>query len=256
MYQLIDSHCHLDFEQFDEDREVLIDGLLAKDVTDVIVPGVHQGNWQRVLDLAAKYEHIHPALGIHPCFMAKSKHSHIDDLAAMVEQHKDKLVAIGECGLDFSLEDIEPQRFYFAEQIKLAQEHKLPLIIHHRNSNDIVLAFLRKYKPEAGGVIHAFSGSEQQARQYIDLGFKLGLGGTITYPRAQKTREVVTKVPLESLILETDAPDMPIYGRQGKRNSPQYLGEIFTVLTLLRDEPAVEMAAQLRLNTQQLFNLG
>ena len=265
--ELIDSHCHLDFAEFDEDRDTLIDGLLARGVSSGIVPAVKPGNWQTVLDLTAKHDNLYPALGIHPCFLdgtgaesevVKSgvvKRSHIDDLAALIEQNP-QVIAVGECGLDFTLDNVDEQRYYFTAQIKLAQQFKLPLIIHHRKCHDIILAFLRKFKPQQGGVIHAFSGSYQQAQQYIDLGFKLGIGGTITYSRAIKTREVVCKVPLESLILETDAPDMPIYGRQGERNSPAYLGEVFTVLTLLRDEPAVEIEKQLLANTRTLFSLA
>jgi TatD DNase family protein len=283
--ELIDSHCHLDFAEFAEDRDTLIDGLRARGVASVIVPAVKPGNWQRVLDLTAKHKNLYPALGIHPCFLEGAsadsgvvkgadsgvvkgadsgvvkgaysgvvKRQDIDDLAALIEQNP-QVVAVGECGLDFTLDNVDEQRYYFTAQIKLAQQFKLPLVIHHRKCHDIILAFLRKFKPQQGGVIHAFSGSYQQAQQYIDLGFKLGIGGTITYPRAVKTREVVCKVPLESLILETDAPDMPIYGRQGKRNSPEYLGEIFTVLTLLRDEPAIEMEKQLLANTRALFSL-
>lgn len=258
---LIDSHCHLDFADFDQDRQTLIDGLFSKNVSKAIVPSVNVGNWQAVLKLAQKFSQIHPALGIHPCFLDNAQHSDIDDLALLIEQHlkpqpdQAKVVAIGECGLDFTLDNVDQQRFYFTEQIKLAEQFKLPLIIHHRKSNDIVLAFLRKFKPQYGGVIHAFSGSMQQAEQYIDLGFKLGIGGTITYDRAQKTRDVVRQVPLTSLVIETDAPDMPIFGRQGSRNSPEFLGEIFTVLTLLREESATEIEQQLQRNTEQLFGL-
>jgi TatD DNase family protein len=258
---LIDSHCHLDFDIFDEDRDKLIKGLGNRGISSVVVPAIGRENWQKVLDLATRFSTVYPALGIHPCFLAKAEKSHIDDLAALIELHnqpnsgKVRVVAVGECGLDFSLDNVDLQRHYFTEQIALANQFKLPLIIHHRKSHDIVLAFLRKYKPQKGGIIHAFSGSYQQAQQYIDLGFKLGIGGTITYSRAEKTRDVVSKVPLDSLVLETDAPDMPIYGRQGERNSPEYIGEVFTVLTLLRDEPAAEIEKALLRTTKSMFDL-
>ena len=253
--QLIDTHCHLDFEQFDNDRESLIANLATKEVSDVIVPAVHQGNWQSVLDLCAAHDNLHAALGIHPCFMHKAEPKDIDALSELALNQRANIVAIGECGLDFSLETVEQQRHYFTAQIKLACELDLPLIIHHRNSHDIIWAFLRKYKPARGGVIHAFSGSLQQAERYIDLGFKLGVGGTITYSRAQKTRDVISGVPVECLMLETDAPDMPIFGRQGERNSPEYLKEIFAVLCLLRDQNGAELANQLRINTRDLFKI-
>ena len=252
---LIDSHCHLDFEPFDIDRESLIANLATKGVSDVVVPAVHKGNWQRVIDLCGAHENLHAALGIHPCFMHKAERKDCDELALMAQQYREQIVAIGECGLDFSLDTLEQQRHYFTFQIKLACELDLPLIIHHRNSHDIIWAFLRKFKPPKGGVIHAFSGSLQQAERYIDLGFKLGVGGTITYSRAQKTREVMAKVPVESLLLETDAPDMPIFGRQGERNSPYYLKEVFAVLCLLREQAGDELAKQLAQNTRQLFAL-
>lgn len=250
---LVDTHCHIDFEQFETDRAQVIANLLANNVEGMIVPAVHRGNWQSVLDLCTEHSQLHAALGIHPCFMHKSKPQDCEALAKIATEHRDNLVAVGECGLDFSLDTVEQQRHYFTYQIKLACELNLPLIIHHRNSHDIIWAFLRKFKPPKGGVIHAFSGSLQQAERYIDLGFKLGVGGTITYSRAQKTRDVIAQVPSESLVLETDAPDMPIFGRQGERNSPEYLKEIFAVLCLLRDENGAELAMQLRANTRALF---
>jgi TatD DNase family protein len=259
--QLIDTHCHLDFECFDQDRDVLINGLPACGVKAAIVPAVGKQNWQKVVELADRFEHIYPALGIHPCFLEGAELSHIEDLSNMLQKHNApgadlaRIVAIGECGLDFSLDNVDTQRHYFAGQITLAKQFKLPLIIHHRKSNDIVLAYLRKYKPEYGGIVHAFSGSYQQAKQYIDLGFKLGVGGTITYGRAEKTREVISRVPLDSLVLETDAPDMPIFGRQGERNSPAYLGEIFSVLRLLREESEQEIEQQLLSTSKTIFKL-
>lgn len=253
--ELIDTHCHLDFAAFDEDRDTLIDALPTRGVSSVIVPAVSHENWQRVLDLAARHASVFAALGIHPMFLDTAEKSHIDDLTKLLEKHRDEVVAIGECGLDMSLDNIDVQRFYFTEQLKLAQQFDLPVIIHHRKSHHLILPFVKKYLPAKGGVIHAFSGSIEQAKQYIDLGFKLGVGGTITYDRAKKTRETIAEVPLESLVLETDAPDMPIHGRQGKRNSPEYLGEIFTVLTLLREVPGNEIERQLRENSRALFGL-
>ena len=253
--QLIDTHCHLDFAAFDDDRKTLIDALPTRGVVGVVNPAVSFENWQRVLDLAKAHESIYPALGIHPMFLDNAEKSHIDDLKGLLEKHREDVVAVGECGLDLSLENIDVQRFYFTEQLKLAQEFELPVIIHHRKSHHLLIPFIKKYTPQKGGVIHAFSGSYEQAMHYVELGFKLGIGGTITYDRAQKTRDTISRVPLEALVLETDAPDMPIHGRQGKRNSPEYLGEIYTVLTLLRDEPGNEIEAQLLKNSNELFGL-
>lgn len=255
MYKLIDTHVHLDFAAFDEDREQLLEALPTKGVVKLINPAVSHENWQRVLDLADTAECVHPALGIHPMFLDTAQKSHIDDLKALLQAHRDKVVAVGECGLDMTQDNIDDQRFYFTEQLKLAQEFDLPVIVHHRKSHHLTVPFLKKYRPAKGGVIHAFSGSYEQAMQYIDLGFKLGIGGTITYDRAEKTRDTLTRVPVESLVLETDAPDMPIHGRQGKRNSPAYLSEIFIVLSLLTEISGPELEQQLMTNSTQLFGL-
>jgi TatD DNase family protein len=257
--KLIDTHCHLDFADFDADRSALLAAMAAKGVIAAIVPGVSANHWQNVLALAAAHPNIYPALGIHPCFIDQSQPDDLNRLEALIDKQQKKLVAIGECGLDFVVAQTDEQRqlqlVYFNAQLVLAKQFKLPVIIHHRKSHDIILRQLRAHKLPKGGVVHAFSGSYQQAKQYLDLGFKLGVGGTVTYERAIKTRDVIAKVPLAGLVLETDAPDMPIYGRQGARNSPEFINEIFTVLTQLRDEPASDIEAQLLNNTREVFGL-
>src|SRR5690606_10932943 len=147
-------------------------------------------------------------------------------------------VALGECGLDKLKEvNLEQQQRLFAMQVELASELELPLIIHCCKAHNEVIALLRRHRLPAGGVIHAFSGSTQIAETYVELGFRLGIGGTITYERARKTRQAVANVPLTALLLESDAPDMPLCGRQGERNSPQYLPDIAQVLAQLRGQP-------------------
>ncbi len=254
--KLFDTHCHLDFAAFDEDRNILLDVLDVKGVERLVIPAIGQENWQRVLDLAASRDSLFPALGIHPMFLEDVEVSALQQLSELVTKHREKVVAIGECGLDMSLENLDRQRVFFSEQLKLAEQVKLPVIVHHRKSHHLILPFLKKYRPSKGGVIHAFSGSYEQAMQYIDLGFKLGVGGTITYDRAQKTREAICKVPASALVLETDAPDMPIHGRQGMRNSPEYLGEIFAVLSLMTEIPGNELQAILWQNSCELFGLS
>ena len=253
MIELIDTHCHLDFAQFDEDRDALLAELPTKGVSAIVNPSVNAQNWQRVIELAAKHDNIHAALGLHPCFLDEAKPADLRTLSQLVETHKP--VAIGECGLDFTLDNHDVQHYFFTAQLTLAKQHDLPVLLHHRKSHDIILKALRQYKLPKGGIIHAFSGSHQQAMQYVDLGFKLGIGGTITYDRAEKTREAISNVPLEALVLETDAPDMPIYGRQGSRNSPIYIGEIFTVLGMLLEVDQPTLAAQLRENTRSVLGV-
>ena len=258
--KFIDTHCHLDFSCFDADRAALISRLINKGIVAAVVPGVSADNWSAVLDLAANHAMIYPALGIHPCFLEQTQKPDLDQLAVLIETNRNNIVAVGECGLDFVVagndEQRERQHYFFEAQLSLAKQFELPVILHQRKSHDLILRALRKSRLPQGGVIHAFSGSYQQAMQYIELGFKLGIGGTITYDRAMKTREVISKVPLDALVLETDAPDMPIYGRQGERNSPEYIGEVFAVLTLLRNESPSEIEQQLLATSVALFTLN
>src|SRR5690606_18969581 len=163
-------------------------------------------------------------------------------------------VAPGECGLDKLKEvNLEQQQRLFAMQVELASELELPLIIHCCKAHNEVIALLRRHRLPAGGVIHAFSGSTQIAETYVELGFRLGIGGTITYERARKTRQAVANVPLTALLLESDAPDIPLCGRQGERNSPQYLPDIAQVLAQLRGPPLEEMMLQTSDNSRRLF---
>lgn len=199
------------------------------------------------------------ALGLHPCFLSQHQEADIDRLDELLGQPIQHIVAVGETGLDFydtHLTDNQRSLQYslFTQQVQLAKKHQLPLIIHARKSHDQVLKALRQYKPEAGGIIHAYSGSEQQAKQYIQLGFKLGVGGVITYPRAAKTRHLSATLPINSIVLETDAPDMPLHGFQGLRNSPEQLLPIAECLAKLRNIEVKEVAEHTTVNCQKLFS--
>ena len=218
---LIDTHCHIDLDDFDKDREQIISTCYTDGISPIIAPGVIQNDWNNLLDLAEKYSIIKPAIGLHPLYIDQHQQNHINLLEQTVRANK-SIIAIGEIGLDLYGEhpDIETQQWYFAEQVKIAKTHGLPLIIHARKSHDLILKTIRQLHFEEGGVIHAFSGSLQQAQAFIDLGFKLGFGGTITYERAKKTRAVLQQIPLENIVLETDAPFMPPYKKQGIRNTP------------------------------------
>ncbi|HYD33299.1 MAG TPA: TatD family hydrolase, partial [Methylophilaceae bacterium] len=185
---LIDTHCHLDAPQFDHDREAAARAALEQGVEIIVVPGVERSNFELVFNLAEQYEHCTYALGIHPLFVGRAQD---EDLEVLEELVQEKLktdnppVAIGEIGLDFYIEgfDKERQEYYFTEQLKLARRYDLPVILHVRKSSDDVLKHLRRIKVK-GGIAHAFNGSRQQGNRFIDLGFKLGFGGAMTYGRA------------------------------------------------------------------------
>ncbi|GAC24978.1 TatD DNase family protein [Paraglaciecola mesophila KMM 241] len=235
---MIDSHCHLDFPAFDLDRDQVLLKCAQLGVNSIVIPGTQASMWPRQILLCESYSQLKFALGLHPYFLHNYRTEQLQLLDQQLSLHQGKVVAVGEIGLDFSLPTDEVlQERVFSEQLDLAHQHRLPVIVHHRQSHNALIRLLKKSTFCNGGIIHAFSGSLQEARAYIDLGFKLGIGGTITYPRAKKTRAVIAQVPLSSLVLETDAPDMPINSKQGERNSPSYLPLILDALQALRTEP-------------------
>ena len=220
-----------------------------------VVPSIGPANWDRVTQLGQNFPEVYAALGIHPCFLSQVNRLDLEKLSQLTENHRSDIVAIGEIGLDCMASiSLGWQKEVFEFQLKLAKRLDFPVIIHSRKMNDEVYALLKKHDIRRG-VIHGFSGSIQQAQRFSQLGFCLGVGGVITYERANKTRNAIASVPLSALLLETDSPDMPIYGRQGKRNSPEYLSEILEVLAKIRSESKEEVSSKLYQNTLQLFGL-
>lgn len=255
---LFDSHCHLDFPEFDSDRDDVLQSCWENGMTDICIPGTEAQYWPRLLNLVENQKtqiKLHPALGLHPYFLKSHQKTNIDELRNLLQQHRDKICAIGEIGLDYAVEGScrEEQYWYFTRQLEVAQEYNLPVILHARQSHDQVLKLLRQFKLKRGGIVHAYSGSEQQAHQYIELGFKLGMGGTITYDRAKKARQIASKMPLDALVLETDAPDMPLSGFQGQRNSPLQAIKVAQVLADLRQISASEIVSTTYRNAIELL---
>ncbi len=227
---LVDSHCHLDFSVFDDERSLILQKCKRQHISAIVIPGVCHKDWQRILRLCEHHRMLFPALGLHPCFMDEHHNKHLDSLAQLCAA--ESLTAIGEIGLDFLINKNseknmhrERQCLYFSEQLQIAGQNQLPVLIHARKSHAQVIQYL-KSSNIAGGIIHAFSGSYEQAKEYLKLGFKLGFGGAFTYPKATRLRSLVTKLPIDAWVLETDAPDMSPVQHHGERNSPQYLIEI------------------------------
>lgn len=252
---LIDSHCHLDFTVFDEDRDTLLQRARKSGVHAFVVPGVTAARFTHVLDLAKRTPDLFPALGLHPCFMPEHHAEHLQLLEQCLEAGK--VYAVGEIGLDLFIPaaDFNAQHQLFEAQVQLAKQFQLPVILHVRKAHDQVLALLRKVHFKQGGIVHAFSGSLQQAKQYMDMGFLLGVGGTVTYPRATKVRQWVAELPLNAFALETDAPDMPMFGRQGQVNSPEYLPQVLERVAELRGEGIDVIATQTTANVSRLLKL-
>lgn len=254
---MIDTHCHLDFPQFDSDREFVLTRCQLAGINKIIVPGTQASRWPTQISICKSSSSLSFALGIHPYYAGAAIADDLDKLDKLLNLHRTDTVAIGETGLDFHLpeESHQSQIDFFIEQIHLANKYRLPLILHHRKSHNETIRLLKQQHFVHSGVVHAFSGSLQEANSYIDMGFKLGAGGTITYARATKTRDTFKLVPLESIVLETDAPDMPMSGRQGQRNSPEYLGEVARHLAGIRGISVSEVVEQTNANSTQLFAL-
>jgi len=244
----IDTHCHLDAAEFAADRDAVAARSRDAGVDIIVVPAVERANFPAVLETCHRYPGCYPALGIHPMYVDRAEPDDLQALRAAVAEQRP--VAIGEIGLDFFVPDYdrEKQEFYFIEQLKIARDFDFPVLLHLRRAQDTVLKFLRRF-PVPGGIAHAFNGSRQQAEEFIKLGFKLGFGGAMTWPRALNLRQLAATLPLESIVLETDAPDMPPeFVGKGGRNSPEYLPRIAQVLADLRHAPLEEIAAACRAN--------
>ncbi len=214
-----------------------------------IIPAVEKDNFAAVLDCCKRYPGCYPALGIHPMYAGHAQADDLDVLRATLA--RENIVAIGEIGLDFFVPDYdqEAQEFYFSEQLKIARDAGLPVLLHIRRAQDQILKHLRRIRV-CGGIAHAFNGSRQQADEFIKLGFRLGFGGAMTYPRATRLRELAASLPLEAIVLETDAPDMaPAWIGKG-RNSSEHLPKIAQVLAELRGIPLEAVAAATSANAR------
>ncbi|MEB2012205.1 TatD family hydrolase [Xanthomonas campestris pv. campestris] len=252
--RLIDSHCHLDASEFDADRAAVIARAKAAGVMQQVVPAITAASWPGLREACALAPGLHPAYGLHPIFLDLHRPEHLELLAEWIA--RERPCAIGECGLDFFLDglDAQTQRHYFDGQLQLAKRFDLPLIVHARRAVEEVIA---RIKAVGGirGVVHSFAGSAEQAQQLWKLDFMIGLGGPVTYPRANRLRGLAAQMPLEHLLLETDAPDQPDAEIRGQRNEPARLRTVLDCIAQLRGEPAEAIAAQTSANARRLFGL-
>lgn len=251
---LIDSHSHLDAPEFDTDRAAVIARAQAAGVTTQVIPAIDAAGWPALRDLCAKQSGLHPAWGLHPLFLDRHRAGDLEALRQWLTN--DRPCAVGECGLDYWVDglDRDTQNDYFLAQLKLAREFDLPVIVHARKSLDEVTAALRRIGG-LRGVVHSFSGSQAQAEALWKLGFHLGIGGPVTYERAQRLRGIVATMPIEYLLLETDSPDQPLHGHQGQRNEPALLTAILATVAQLRNESPQAIASATTATARSLFTL-
>jgi TatD DNase family protein len=253
--RLIDSHCHMDVAEFAADLPEALERGRKSGVEAFVVPAIDYASWQGLLDLAIRHPEIKAAFGLHPMFLAEYRPEHLDALPDWLQEPQ--CVAVGECGLDFFVPGLDAamQEAVFIEHIKLAVRFEKPLIIHARKATERVIQLLKTHGP-ATGVIHSYSGSLEQARQLIAMGFYLGIAGPITYPRSRRIRAMIQELPLECLLLETDAPDQPLFGEQGRRNEPCFLPRVALAVADAKSLPVEHVARQTTQNALRLFNLA
>lgn len=253
MPALIDCHCHLDFEEFDHDRDVVIKRASVKGVTAIIIPGVRRLHWPRIKKLTER-DSLHACYGLHPYVVGQHTDDDIAQLESWLEQND--CVGVGECGLDYrkNMAKKDVQLKFFEAQLKIADEINKPVVIHSVYATEDVILLLKKY-PGLRGMVHSYSGSYDQAQRLIDMGFYISIGGAITFDNAHKIRAVAAEISLCSILLETDAPDQPDADHFAQRNEPSYIVNVLDCLSRLRAESKEEIAEQTMMNAKALFSL-
>lgn len=251
---LIDSHVHTDDERLKADRGSVLWAARSANVIAQVVPAISQCLWPRVKAVCDAETDLYACYGLHPCFTEEHLDAHLEELPVWLG--RERPVAVGECGLDYHITNVNRarQQHLFSAQLTLAREFDLPIVIHARRAVEDVIRMIRS-SGHYHGLVHSFNGSTQQASRLIDLGYKLSFGGAISYTRAKRLREMIRSLPLDAILLETDAPDQPDQNHHGQRNEPAYLVDVWQAISTLRDEGADEIAHATTSNAIELFRL-
>ena len=252
---LIDTHAHIDIPAFDADRDAVLARCQQSGITRIVVPGITATAWDKLRETCYASPLLFASYGLHPVYLVQHGVNDVQALDEYIARHRP--IAVGEIGLDYFLPELDRdhQRALFEAQLSVAANAGLPVLLHVRKAHDAVLTALRK-TPVTGGICRAFNGSLQQAQQYLDLGFKLGFGGMLTFERSHKLHRLAQQLPLEAIVLETDAPDMTVASHHGQRNSPEYLPECLQALADLRAEDVTDIAAQTTANAEAVLDFS
>lgn len=238
---LIDTHCHLDLPPLVDQLDELLMEARAAGVSTWIVPAVHPDSWQRISELAKRDPNLRPAYGIHPLHAANATAEQLKQLMQLAPEG----VAIGEIGLDTTYGNLDKQEVLFREQLRIARHHQLPVLIHCRKAVGRTLTILREERADQiGGIMHAFSGSLESAREYSKLGFAISLCGALTWNTAVKPLQLAAHLPLDQLVLETDAPDLSPANHPDTPNRPAWLSETALTLAAIKETTITEIARQ------------
>jgi TatD DNase family protein len=252
--ELIDTHCHLDVAEFDPDRDAVLERARAAGVVGVVVPAIHRAGWPWLLEYCASQPGLYPALGLHPVYLDQHGEGDVRALESAIADRRP--LAVGEIGLDYFVRELDRKRQQplFEAQLAVARDADLPVLLHVRRAHEQVLATLRRIRVR-GGIAHAFSGGIEEARRYLDLGFKLGFGGMLTFERSTRLRRLAALLPVEALVFETDAPDLTVAAHRGGRNSPEYLPDVLAALAEVRQADPAELAAVTTANARAVLGL-
>lgn len=265
---LIDTHCHFDVDDFDADRAEVAARALAAGVDTIVIPGYIAALWPKLFSVCASINapRLLPAPGLHPCYIAGHAQTDLVELERIVSTQPE-CVAIGEIGLDYFLDELKApelkakQQDFFRAQLVLAMRYRKPVILHVRKAHQDVIHILHELKFREGGIVHAYSGGIEEARHYAKMGFRLGIGGPLTYDQSKRLRNVVVDMPLEALVLETDAPDMipqphrdPAARRT--RNSPEFLPAVALAMAELKSLSLVEVQSVTRQQSLAVLRLA
>lgn len=255
MPPLIDTHVHFDDDRFDQDRKAVYTNAIKAGVSTLIIPATTRARWEKITNLSEQFENVYATAGLHPVFIDEHSEGDLEALALLLEQKQ--CIAVGECGLDGFIKelDYEKQRMFFERQLDIAATSNLPTIVHARNAVQDVIQSIKTHGRNTTGVIHSYNGSLEQAKQLFDLGYLLSFGGAITYDRATRLRKMVKVLPLESIMVETDAPDQTGLKHTGTRNEPAYLGEVVDTIAALKDIRSVDVASHSNDNACRLFGI-
>ena len=251
---IFDTHAHYDDKAFDEDRDELLTSLKAQRVSGIITCGVNLETSKKSVELSEKYDFLYAAVGFHGLNTDDLIENYIDEIKALARQNK-KVVAIGECGLDYyySKEKKDLQIKIFTEQVRLAKELDLPIIVHDREAHFDIMNILKAYRPS--GVIHCFTGSIEMMREAVKIGMYIGFGGAVTFKNSKKPKEVAKEVPIERLLLETDAPYMTPVPFRGKRNNSAYITYVADEISAIRSMKKEALLSETEKNARRLFNI-
>lgn len=254
--KLIDSHAHLDDDRFNEDRETIINSLIDNDVELVLNPGADLETSKKAFELSNKYPFIYAAVGCHP---HDSKFMNYDTMDIFRDLSKsEKIIALGEIGLDYYYDNSDriTQKKWFIEQLRLARELDMPIIIHDRDAHEDVLKIIeQEYYDGMRGIMHCYSASAELLNRFIKLGFYISLGGPVTYKNAKVPKQVAMEVPIDRLLIETDSPYLTPEPNRGKRNEPSYVRYVAEEIARLRNLDVEVIAQKTNQNFRTLFNL-